>query len=504
MQITKLKRGQRLPVLLVFTGKKQHMPTIPFSIMVLASYLRKKRVPVDILDTRVEDYTQINFNKYCLIGISAKTGEQLSSTIEVCEHIRTVSKTPIVWGGCHATFFPEQVCRSRFADYVVRKEGEETLNDLVRHIYGEKSLDDIKGLTYRITDKNGDIKIVSNPDRDFININKLELPAYDLLDLNKYQDSVGYLTYEATRGCPHRCRFCYVHKFHNRKWRFKETSKVVSELKEIKERFGITRIFLCDDNFFVRKEYVMKFCHDIINCGENFKFFSQARASYLSGYDDGEMELLKRAGFEFIAIGAESGSQKILDFIEKDISVRDIIVSAQRCTKYDIVPIYSFIIGSPTETKEDVIKTIECYFKLKKISPKVEINGFYIFTPYPGTPMYDEAMRLGYLPHTTLEGWGTWNFSDRSNIPWFSDSWKNALEVLSKIILFNFIKDRFNSYGKRFKKSKLGKWYIGLIWDILSPIMNANGLIRLKLKIFNLAFGWILFGKVANNYFKIT
>ena len=496
------QKNKVMPVLLLFPGREQHMPQMPLSLLVMAAYLRGKKVPVEVVDARLTDYKKINFNEYCLVGISAMTGDQLSSALEACSHIREVSKTKIVWGGCHATFFPEQVCKTQFADYVIRREGEETLYELLQSMHGKKDLKDIKGLTYK-TEDDGKVKITHNPDRPFLDMNELLLPAYDLVDMNKYEDCVGYFSYEATRGCPHRCKFCYVHNFHDRKWRCKKIEKIISELKEIKKMYNVSRILICSDNFFFRKDYVMDFCNEIIKTGIDFKFYTTARANYISRYDDREMNLLKNAGFKFIGIGAESGSKRILDFIKKDITTEDIFLSAQKCVSYGITPIYSFMVGVPCEEVSDLYQTVDCFLKLRRISNKIEINGFYIFAPYPGSPIYEDAVLAGFRPPQTLQEWAKWDFSVSSNLPWLNSSRKESLSVLSRIILFFFIRNRFNSYDRNFKKNKIGKAYLTFIWDIAEPLMSLDGYLRLKFKVFHLAPEWVLFGKIAKKYFKI-
>ncbi len=487
-----------MKILLIFPGHTQNTPTLPFSILVLASYLRKRNIAVDLLDTRVADYKTINYNDYLLIGVSAKSGEQLSSGIEVCRWIRKHSRTQIVFGGPHATFFPEQTCKSPLVDYVVKGEGEVTLYELACALQTGGEISDIRGLVYQ---RGG--KVCVNPERPFMNMGDLEIPAYDLVDLNLYQDSFRYFTIETSRGCPYRCSFCYVHDFHHRRWRTKSVPQSIGEIKQVHEQYGIEKFFICDDNFFVKKERVLAFLQAILDAGLQIEIFAQARADYFAGYTDSELGLIAKAGVKFVAMGAESGSQRILDGIKKDITTEDILRSAGNCIRFNMIPIYSFMIGIPGEKESDLSKTIDMYFKLKAISPCVEINGFYIFTPYPGTPVYHETIKQGYKPHTTLEEWANWNFSDFSNLPWLSRQDKQRLPVLSKIIMFLFIWDRFLSYGSDFKRKKLGAWHLNLIWDTASRLLLLDARIRLKKRWFRYGYEWLLFGKIAAR-FKVT
>ncbi len=484
-------------VLLIFPGNKENKPRCPFSILVLASYLQKNHIEVKILDTRIKSYKNYNFEDYCLIGISAKTGEQVSSALEICKHIKNHTKTPIVWGGPHATFFPEQTCESKYVDFVIRSEGEETLCELTSAIINKTKYNNIQGLTYK-----KDKQIFSNPDRPFMDMNKLDLPAYDLVDLNKYQDKIGHIIIETSRGCPHRCSFCYIHLFHKYKWRVKSIEKIINEIKTITQKYNTQKFFICDDNFFVDKKRVIEFCKAVKTEKLNLEIVTSARANYLANYKDEELQLIKEAGIKFISIGAESGSERILNLIKKDITKEDILQSARNCIKFNIVPIYSFVIGTPHEKKADLYDTIDLYKELKSISSLVEVNGMYIFTPYPGTPIYEEAIKLGYKPQKSLEDWAKWSFSNPANLPWLKEKKKHKLKVISKIALFFFIKDRFNSYGKEFKKEKLGTIYLNIIWDIGSYILDLDAKKRFEKKWFLFGYEWILFGFIAEKYFK--
>lgn len=486
------------PILLTFPGNQENMPTMPVSVVVLASYLRKHKIPVEILDTRIENYKRIDFTKYSLIGISAKTGEQTSSAVKLCKYIRLKTNVPIVWGGPHPTFFPKQTCSSKLADFVIIGEGEQTLLELTKYIQGKKKLENIKGLVYK-----KDNKIIVNSSRDFLDMDKLEIPAYDLIKLEKYQDSITSFKMETSRGCPYRCDFCYTHQFHKRKWRSKSIKKVIEEIKYIIKRYKIREFGFCDDNFFVDKKRAIDIAKQIIANNLDIEIYTTARANYCAHFSNKELDLLSKAGFKYIAMGAESGSQDVLNMIHKDITCEDIILSAKNCVANNIIPAYSFVIGIPGETLKDVNKTIDIYLKLKKVSPKVEINGFFLFTPYPGTPIYHKAIEKGYKPFNTLEGWATWKFSDLSNMAWLNYKTKKHLQVLSKIILFLFIKDRLNSYGTIYKKEKLKKWYYKLLWEVGSQILKLNANYRLKKRRFSFGYEWILFGKIASTQFKM-
>ncbi len=483
-----------MKVLLIFPGRRQHNPTIPFSILVLASYLRDRGIAVDIFDSRLSNsgYQNLNYDDYDLIGLSVKTGEQLVAAITICRHIRANHCAPIVWGGPHPTFFPHQTCQSKLVDFIVRGEGEITLYELACALRDKTPFSDIPGLVFKNRDH-----VLSNRERPFLNMADLAIPAYDLIELHHYQDSFQYFTIETSRGCPYRCSFCYVHKFHRRQWRAKPLQHSLHEIQQIIKDFGLHKFFICDDNFFADKQRVLDFAKNLLDKGLIIEIFTQARADCFSSYTDQELSLLAKAGFRYIAIGAESGSQRILDKIQKDITTADIVKTAQNCVRHGMTPVFSFVIGIPGEEEIDLEKTITLYEALKTISPIVEINGMYLFTPYPGTALFDEAQKYGYTPFDNLEAWQEWQFSDAVNLPWLSQASKQRLTVLSKIVLFLFIYERFHSYGIFFQNKKLGAWYWRWLWWLGSFFLRYDALFRLKQRWFTTGYEWLLFGKIA-------
>ncbi len=114
-------------ILLIFPGEEGVLPRLPLAILSLASYLRKNKISVDILDTKVDDYVNINYDNYSCIGISSMSGEQLKAALEVAKHIKKNYDAILIWGGPHVSFFPDQSIKSKYVDVVVKKEGERAL-----------------------------------------------------------------------------------------------------------------------------------------------------------------------------------------------------------------------------------------------------------------------------------------------------------------------------------------------------------------------------------------
>lgn len=487
-------------ILLIYPGEKTILPRFPVSVLALASYLRKNGFESEILDTRIENYIGKDYSKYLFIGISSQSGEQLSSAIEVAKYIKRNFKDIIlVLGGVHVSFFPEQSIKSNLVDIVVRFEGEVPLLSIASALIEKKSIYNISGTTVI---KEG--KIINNPEPPLIDMENLDVPAYDLIDYNKYSDSIEYFNYESSRGCPHRCKFCYVHSFHNRKWREKSVKKTLDEIEFLWKKYKFKKFEFLEDNFFVDRKRVRGICKGLIERNIKIKWTSLCRADYLAKENDDFFQLLKNSGCDNLGIGVESGSQRMLDTIYKDITLEQIITSTKKCVAFGIMPVMSFMIGIPGETKKDIYQTIDFYKKLMKISKNIEINGIFIYAPYPGTPIYDIAVKAGYKPYTCLEDWTKWRYNDiRNSSPWLSKSRRKEVEIISIIARFKYFVHRLEYYSKEYKQKKLKTKFNLFIYSLTIPILGFLADLRWKRHFFRFAIEWKIFEKVRDRFFKI-
>ena len=223
-------------VLLVFPGKfKAHDPQVPLSLLYLAASLQEEGFAVRILDMRLQDYRNYAVGNPVFVGISCMTGLQIKYALEFARYVRTQShRCPIVWGGVHPTLLPEQTARNDFVDIVVRGEGELIIKDLANALASNEPLEEVAGITY-----NSDGVLKSNPDGKVIDLDAqpINLP-YDLLHMDKYPSvKSGRFHIQTSRGCPHRCGFCYNTIFNKNKWRGKSAKHVVDEIEYILGKF---------------------------------------------------------------------------------------------------------------------------------------------------------------------------------------------------------------------------------------------------------------------------
>jgi len=466
-------------VLLVYPGRRGGVPRLPLSVLYLAGELERAGFKPQVVDTRVDELSGIKLDDVVCAGVSSMTGNQIAYGLEAAEFIREKNPDlPIVWGGVHPSIDPKQTIQDGLVDVVVSGEGEEALVEVARKLEAGKTLKGVKGVTF----KEGR-KIKSNPDRGFMDFNKVGLPAYHLIDLSKYPKALESFGIQSSRGCPHPCKFCYNLCFNKLKWRARKPRLVVEDLKVLHERYGVRVFNIVDDNFFVDEKRVKAVCEGLAKEKLDCEWMSSCRIDYLKGYDKRFLGSVKKSGCFKIRLGAESGSQRILDLVRKDITPAETLAATKKCVKSDLTPVLSMIVGFPTETWKDVEATLTLYDKLRAAGERVEINGIFLYTPYPGTPLFDLAVEHGFKPPASLKAWGGWKFNYRSDVPWLSGEHKDKTEKVSYIARFNFFKQELalrdfgpatglaRLFNKFFEPSARARWRgrnfrFGLEWDL--------------------------------------
>jgi len=202
----------------------------------------------------------------------------------------------------------------------------------------------------------------------------------------------------------------------------------------------------------------------------------------LTQYDNGFLELVKKSGCKYIQVAAESGSQRILDLINKDITVEQIINAIKKCRKADLIPKIAFMIGIPTETREDRNRTFDLMDKLKKIYIEATPTGLSVFNPLPHTPLTRLAVKNGFREPQSLTEWGRYNYNN-CNLPWFNNIEKIEIESLSYIQRFVFW---YKTLEEKHITPRLKPFYY--VYRIISVI-------RWKLRFFQFPFEYLLLEK---------
>ncbi len=313
------------------TGVLSEIKTHPSFPMSLVSAVREadNDFAVNLIDQRIEqDWKEklggeISKGPVC-VGITSITGAQLHHALEISRFVKeTGSNVPLVWGGVHVTLLPEISLAERSIDVLVRGEGEETFPDLLRQILAEKELGDVPGISFL---KNG--KTVHTEQRSFVDLNPLSSMPYhlardDYLFLRKGKPSM-YL--ETSRGCPFRCFFCYNSSTRNRRWRAMTPEKALASIEEILQAFpSVRHLSVVDDNFFVDLNRVRTICRLMIRDFPSLTYQVQGtNIEAVKRLTREDLSMLRKSGCERLDMGVESGSEKVLKAINKDIRVEDV------------------------------------------------------------------------------------------------------------------------------------------------------------------------------------
>lgn len=389
------------------------IPKVPFSILALGSYLITKGYTLKLFDGSASPHYKkellqaITDNPPLFVGFSVMT-PSVGLAVELTKDIKRLHPdVRIAWGGPHAALFPEQIIESNLVDIVCLNEGELFCETMALKQATQQPLINIPDSCQRI---NG--RIVKNKSSSFIDVNTLPPLAYDLLDIPRYigtyklyNKTYRHLGIIAGYGCPYRCSFC-INVVLQRKHRGKSSERILEEIRRAHKLYGITYFPLMDEFFFDDIKRVNDLVTAIMQLEFKIIWRVQARAdSFRKMITKELLTKMKLSGCCAIGIGAESGSQRILNAINKGITVEDIIRSNRMCNEARITITNSFMIGIPGEELTDVIQTARlCDTIMSKFKYSI-IQYPQLFRPYPGSPLYEKAVAHQLQVPRSLEEW---------------------------------------------------------------------------------------------------
>jgi len=360
---------------------------------------------------------------------------------------------------------------------------------LARH----EPLDDIEGISYKL---NG--KIISNKPRDLRDINTLKPVSFDLLEMERYifEGPLGKrsIFWNSSQGCPYHCGFCSTAAVYRRRWSGLNAASLLGQIKKLASDYNIDGIAFAEDNFFVDVRRVEELCRGLIKNKTKIKWASDARIDQINRFSGEFMCLLKESGCRKLYIGAESGDQETLDLIDKKIRLEDTYKTAEKLDSHKIISEFFIIVGFPLNPEKDLKNSLELIKKIKLRYPDHQFTAF-LYTPYPGTPLLDLAVKKGFVIPKTLEGWSDWSILS-VNTPWIDKKYLDTVNMYSKC----FYLLAFPSASLR---SSFKKGFIGLVYFVLHKLAGF----RVKNNFFALPLEWKLIKifyklKIRFNVFK--
>ncbi len=403
----------------------------PLGLLYIAASLREKTShSVEVIDAQVEELSyprlgeRIRSSRPDVVGISCMTFTLLDAlkTATVVKDFGSFSKRalgaraaprpsiagspgeargvipsfqkrskmgiPVVFGGSHVHLFPEETIRLPVVDYAVLGEGEEAFVELLDRLEDKRALASTPGIVF--TQDDG--RIVNTGIRPFIgDLDVLPFPARDLVPYRKYSSILArrlpVTTMFTSRGCPFRCSFCDRPHL-GKKFRARSAKNVVDEMEQ-SVRMGIHEILMYDDTFTVRSERVMEICREILRRRLDVGWDIRTRVDTVT---PDMIEALRKAGCRGIHYGVESGTEKILKVLNKGITVQQAREVFQFTRKAGIMVLAYFMIGCPTETRQDIETTLRV---MNSLQP--DYAHITILTPFPGTKIYLDGLRSGMI-----------------------------------------------------------------------------------------------------------
>ncbi len=266
--------------MLVFPGKfKAPDPQVPLALLYFAASLKQEGFNVRILDMRLEDYRQFESweSSFCRHKLHEWFTNQVCFRVcQVCESAE--SFMPACLGRRSPDLLPEQTASNDYVDIVVRGEGELIIKDLANALALNRPLDDVAGITYNV---NGSIR--SNPDGKIIDLDAIPIALpYDLLQMDKYPSfKSGRFHIQTSRGCPHRCGFCY-NSIQQERWRGKSAKRVLDEIEYITKKVSPHQNHRPNRRQrFCGREPSEEICHGILERKLDVQWRANCRFDYL-------------------------------------------------------------------------------------------------------------------------------------------------------------------------------------------------------------------------------
>ena len=301
---------------------------------------------------------------------------------------RVNSEIVTILGGPQVTIFPEEAFHSEAVDMIVLSEGEMVIRNVMNALGDEDSLREVKGIWFR--SKTGEI--IQNMREGLVDdLDIFPSPALDLFEMDKYYPPahirgkrVAHLL--TSRGCPFKCTFCETKLTFGRSFRYHSTEKVIEDLENLIS-LGYDSFQFYDDIFTANKKRVVDLCEAIIARNWKIQWMCFTRTNCV---DEDTLKLMKRAGCYLITYGGETGDDDLLRLIKKDLTVETNFKGIRITREQGIQTMSSFMLGLPTETREQSLKTINF-----AVDSGLDYAVFPITEPYPGTELWVDAQKYG-------------------------------------------------------------------------------------------------------------
>lgn len=413
--------------------------TAPLGILAVATPLKRAGFDVVLIDSTITP----NFKQRVLtevqdalcLGISLVTGPMIKETVDIARSIKAWNPDfPIILGGWHPSLLPKQTLEAPYLDYIVRGQGEESLLELVQHIRTGASPDLIAGIGFK-----RDGRLVMTQERPLRPLVEMPPKAYEIADFDAYERSCGrrWAMYTSSLACPFNCGYCTNSGVYGRKWNALPPEQFVEETVDLSRRYALEMLWVVDDNFLVDLDRARAIAEGLVREKSHYTWSIQATTNLTSRLSIEDLKLLRRAGLHQICQGVDSGSPTVLKAMGKDWQdFEQIYESAARAIEAGIRPSFNIIFAYPGEGRNERRETIQFMMDVCRRFPGAEF-WTNIFTPYPGSPIFERTAELGIEVPNSLEGWADF-FPRYTRLPWLNGSDHKRLQVMRDYLRIAF------------------------------------------------------------------
>lgn len=371
----------------------------PVGLGYIASALQKNDIDVEIFDIFILKFSLDEVRNELLKRETSPDWFGITGMVNGYKYIKNLSfllkeifpDTPVVLGGSITNYKPEIILNNTAVDVCCVGDGEDAAVEITEAFRGKRDLSSVKGLVYR--DSTG-IKYTIPRDTE-MDIDRFDFPSWDLFDMEAYFNQKGILKTQrvmhlaGSRGCPFGCKFCSTS---NKKIRRRSLLSVIKEIELLKAKYGITHFEFIDEFYISSEKNLVDFSNEVIKRELGVTWWGLGRVNIINSWSEESISLLKKSGCNWMGIGVESGSQFILDRMNKGISIEEAKLAIAKLRRHGIYAACSFIIAYPGETMETIRETID--FCKEQRFASLRLN---ILTPLPGSAVYDEALQQKYI-----------------------------------------------------------------------------------------------------------
>jgi len=394
---------------------------MPLGLIAVGSALDPDHYEVVIIDGRLEadpvEAVLGRLDDALCVGMGVLTGSPIRDALAISRAVKARRpQLPVIWGGWHPSLFPEQCLEEGALDAVVIGQGEATFAEIVARLTAGDGLAGVPGCAHR----SGDHAVIESP-RPLRDVNTFPRHDYELVPVELFYRLKGrrQLDYISSQGCRFRCTFCADPAVYKRGWTGLAPDRMASELTSWWKKYPFDEVAFQDETFFTSRRRVEEIADAFLSAKLPITWTATLRADQGHRLDESSWAMARRAGLKRVMIGMESGSQAMLDWMKKDITIDQVFECAERCCRHGIGAIFNVIVGFPGESSDSVQESLEAGRRLRAMSPDFQLAVFY-YWPYPGNEIAEGLQRDGYQFPRSLEDWADFDYVGSTG-PWVDD-----------------------------------------------------------------------------------